>query len=333
MGSTPAVSALVDLETIGSVFQAANTIAVIGHIRPDADAIGSIAAVVSGARFLGKEANGYIGQRTAIAENLLTIPGAAEIEIVEQFPKEPDLIVVVDCGDAGRVGRLGPELEKYRHKVAVLDHHSSNSGFGAWNYIDVAAESTTVIVSQLLKYLKVPLTTAIAHQLYAGLVTDTGSFRWGSSYMHEMAISLMQYGIDIRQIASDLISGVSASDLNIIGEILQKAEILPIVDYPIVFLTIKNSLYTQLSDSAIETIVDFGSSVQGTEIGVVLKEVKPARWSVSLRSSSCDIAQLAEIMGGGGHRAAAAFIATGTAQEVRTRLQMGLENWLTGDLQ
>lgn len=64
--------------------------------------------------------------------------------------------------------------------MLVIDHHVSNELFGTANYVDIAADSTTMMVVQLLDAWGVDITPEMAHCLYAGLVTDSGSFRWAT---------------------------------------------------------------------------------------------------------------------------------------------------------
>ena len=80
----------------------------------------------------------------------------------------------------------------------MLDHHASNTGFGTINLVDPAAAATAVLAAELIDRLGVPLTERIALGLYAGLVTDTGSFKFSATTprVHELAARLLATGID-----------------------------------------------------------------------------------------------------------------------------------------
>lgn len=316
-----------NLAEIAEVIAAANTIAVIGHIRPDADAIGSVTGLVRGVRSLGKKVTGYIGQNSRFSENLYTIPGADKVVLAEDFVTDPDLVVTVDCGDLPRTGCLAPYVEKHRDKVAVLDHHDTNPGFGRWNYISPEAESTSVIVAELLDLLGAKLTKETAHSLYAGLVTDTSNFRWGRPYMHTLAARLLDFGLDPRAISGQLIDDVSATDVQLIGSVLKTIDMLEVDRMSLAVLTVPYELTIGRSKTAVEKVVDYANSIRGADVGIVLKGIGVERWSVSFRSASFNVATLAARLGGGGHAKAAAAVRDGNAATVLESIVTAVHNW------
>ena len=78
----------------------------------------------------------------------------------------------------------------------MIDHHASNQLFGTANYVDPSADSTTMLVAELLDAWDKPIDPRVAHCLYAGLTTDTGSFRWASARAHRLAARLVELGVD-----------------------------------------------------------------------------------------------------------------------------------------
>ncbi|MCZ9308453.1 DHH family phosphoesterase [Corynebacterium uberis] len=305
----------VGLADVASVLQDAKRVAVIGHLRPDADAIGAVTALVTVLRRRGIEARGFVGQTERFAENLYTIPGARDVAVGAHL-MDADLYVCVDCGSLNRTGAFAEDLKEHSDRLIVIDHHASNEGFGRWNHVDAAAESTTVILYDLFAQLGEKIDTSVAHCLYAGLVTDTGSFRWGSPRMHVIAADLIDRGIDARQIATDLIDEVSAYDLAMIGSVLAGVRVLQIDGVTAAVLVADHETVVGHSASAVESLVDFVHSVTGTDLGVVFKATSARTWAVSLRSRVYDVSQVAARQGGGGHRPAAAYTTAGTRQEV-----------------
>ena len=250
---------------------AADSVAVIGHVRPDADAIGSVCATVGALRQLGKQAVGLIGQADPFAENLLTIPGAREVELVDHLP-EVDLIVTVDCGSIDRAGTLAGAIAARAEDTVVIDHHSSNEGFGRVNLLDFDAESTTTVLGRLFDMMGIELEPPIAHALYAGLLTDTGSFRWGSPAMHTFAARLMNTGLDVRAIAVDLLDSGSVADLRMIGRALASVEVHAAGEHHLALIVADHALVQSGSLPAVEGLVDFVRSLDGTDLGAVFKE-------------------------------------------------------------
>ena len=310
--------AAAQFEAAASRVRAAEKISVVAHIKPDADAIGSACALAFGLEKLGKDVQVYIGQPLPHSANMRTIPGVGRIHYGAPLPDD-GLVVTVDCASADRTGSLMPAILEDPSRVIVIDHHNTNPGFGGMNLI-VESESTTVMVRELLGCLGVDLDPDIAYCLYAGLVTDTGSFRWGTPRMHVFAAELMEYGLNTRQIALDLMDTMGPVDLQLMGEVLAKTQIVPTKRLSVAVLTIPVGIHSRMSQTAVESIIDYSRSLEGTDVGVVLKEQAPKYWAMSLRSLVVDVSAVAQQLGGGGHWAAAGYSATGTRNEVIRQL-------------
>lgn len=310
--------AAAQFEAAASRVRAAEKISVVAHIKPDADAIGSACALAFGLEKLGKDVQVYIGQPLPHSANMRTIPGVDRIHYGAPLPDD-GLVVTVDCASADRTGSLMPAILEDPSRVIVIDHHNTNPGFGGMNLI-VESESTTVMVRELLGCLGVDLDPDIAYCLYAGLVTDTGSFRWGTPRMHVFAAELMEYGLNTRQIALDLMDTMGPVDLQLMGEVLAKTQIVPTKGLSVAVLTIPVGIHSRMSQTAVESIIDYSRSLEGTDVGVVLKEQAPKYWAMSLRSVVVDVSAVAQQLGGGGHWAAAGYSATGTRNEVIRQL-------------
>ena len=310
--------AAAQFEAAASRVRAAETISVVAHIKPDADAIGSACALAFGLEKLGKDVQVYIGQPLPHSANMRTIPGVGRIHYGAPLPDD-GLVVTVDCASADRTGSLMPAILEDPSRVIVIDHHNTNPGFGGMNLI-VESESTTVMVRELLGCLGVELDPDIAYCLYAGLVTDTGSFRWGTPRMHVFAAELMEYGLNTRQIALDLMDTMGPVDLQLMGEVLAKTHIVPTKGLSVAVLTIPVGIHSRMSQTAVESIIDYSRSLEGTDVGVVLKEQAPKQWAMSLRSVVVDVSAVAQQLGGGGHWAAAGYSASGSRNEVIRKL-------------
>lgn len=308
-------------ERAAEVLTAADTIAVVGHLRPDADAIGSVMALTLALRKLGKTVTAHVGQPEDFSANLRTIPGAEEVRPSTKLPAEADLIVAVDCGALDRTGSVAHEFRTRRS--LVIDHHESNEGFGTDNLID-HVESTTVMLRRLLDLLGVEVNRDIAHAIYAGLMTDTGSFRWGTPRMHTLAAELMSHGLDTSQIAIDLLDLTTSRSLQMYGRVLSGLQIRQVGTHTAAILIADMEAIDGQPGSAVESLVDFIRALEGTDVGVVFKEQARAVWAVSLRSPSLDVSELAKVFGGGGHVPAAGYMTVGPREAVVTEFLSAL---------
>lgn len=298
----------------------AKSVAVIGHIRPDADAIGSVTTLLQAFAYLGKDVTGWIGQTESFASNLLTIPLASDVKCADQLP-QVDLHVVVDCGSIDRTGSLREQLETSDVPLIMVDHHASNAGFGTVNLLDQRAESTTTILREWLRDLAVPLTHDIAHSLYAGLVTDTGSFRWGRPEMHSFASELLAQGLDTRVIAGQLIDDISLDGLKMVGTVLSGIELHRAGDLEVAILTAPHEVIESRPMSEVEGLVDYVRGIDSADLSAVFKEYAPGWFAVSLRTTKdIDVSLIAAKLGGGGHVQAAGYTTEGTIADVHQDL-------------
>lgn len=320
------------MTTISEVVSAllkADSVCIVAHLRPDADALGSMAALRLALEQLGKDTRCVIGQDRPISENLFTIPGTDTVDVVTDLPQDYDLYVTVDCGSLDRTGFLASGIAKMlRHgKVVCIDHHASNQGFGNINLVLPECESTTTVLKPVLKELGAELNRDIAHALYAGLVTDTGSFRWGSPNMHIFASELMAFGLDTKQISTDLLDSTTAGDLQMIGRVAADVQIVEAGEINLAILVGRYEVISGHSDSAVESLVDFVRALDGTDMGVVFKEQVPGYWAVSLRSNDINCAKLAARLGGGGHTPAAGYSTRGEPEEIIAELVNIIEQY------
>lgn len=311
--------------TASALVAQASTIAVIGHVRPDADAIGSVSVLVQAFEAVSKHASGWIGQAEPFAHNLLSIPRAADIQCATKLP-EVDLHVVVDCGSTERTGEFQEYLETSGVPIVMVDHHASNPGFGQVDLLDHSAESTTTILREWLRDLGVSLTTDIAHSLYAGLVTDTGNFRWGRPNMHTLASELVGCGLDTRAIAGQLIDDISLSGLKMVGTVLSGIELRQAGTLNVAILTAPYDLIANQPISEVEGLVDYVRGVDAADLSAVFKEYQPGWFAVSLRTTkNLDVSAIAAKLGGGGHVRAAGYTTEGTVAQVHEALLCAAE--------
>lgn len=307
-------STAVDVSQAADLLAGARTVAVVPHLHPDADAIGSACALAGALRKMGAHVHVLLGQSEDFPQNLRCIPGSADIVLASTLPP-CDLVVTVDCASLDRTGMLQVDIAHAEVPVLVIDHHKSNPGYGSHNLIQ-KAESTTTLLRDLFRAMDVELDYELAYALYAGLVTDTGSFRWGSAKMHGLAAELMSYGLDTREIALELIDKIDPSDMRLIGEVMSQVEVAHHQGFALAILTIHCAQFQALTNTAVEVLVDYARTLRGTDIGVVFKEPAPGYWSVSLRSATTDVSAIAARLGGGGHASAAGYSAAGGVGEV-----------------
>jgi bifunctional oligoribonuclease and PAP phosphatase NrnA len=326
------------------ILSAATEICLACHVRPDGDALGSMLAVAHALRAVGPvKGDGEVGggrppaPRRVVASFgdlpfeipriLRFLPGTDLLIPPDAFPERPQVMVTFDAASADRLGVLQASASA-ADELIVLDHHASNTRFGSVNLIDQAAAATAVLAFDLIGRLGVDISRDIALDLYAGLVTDTGSFRYSntSARVHELAALLLRAGIEPGVVAHELWDRSPFGFLSLLGATLGRARLEPTAaaGHGLVWTTVTHDDRAAhgLPFEVAESVIDVVRRTDEADVAVVLKEDDDGCWQVSARSKGAvDVGRACVALGGGGHRLAAGFTARGTAAEVIATLR------------
>ena len=314
------------------------------HIRPDGDALGSMLAVAHALRARCHAPGAPGASRSApvaviasfgdlpfeIPRILRFLPGTELLTPPDAFPERPQVMVTFDAASPDRLGLLEASAAA-AGELIVLDHHASNTRFGTVNLIDDAAAATAVLASELVSRLGVTLSRDIALGLYAGLVTDTGSFKYSntSAGVHALAAQLLQTGIEPGAVAHELWDRSPFGFLGLLSAVLGRARLEPdaVAGHGLVWTTVTRDDRAAhgLPYEAAESVIDVVRRTDEADVAVVLKEDDDGCWQVSARSKGqADVSAACVALGGGGHRLAAGFTAHGPAADVMTALRRQL---------
>jgi phosphoesterase RecJ-like protein len=310
----------VDAAGAVEVLEAARDIVVVGHVFPDADTIGAGLALAQILEQMGKRVAVSFAAPATLPESLQSLPGGHLLSRPAEVSPAPDLVVTVDIPSVSRLGALqrligGPGSG---NQVLVIDHHASNHLFGTANYVDPSADSTTLLIAELLDAWDKPIDKFVAHCLYAGLITDTGSFRWASARAHRLAARLVDLGVDNTTVSRTLLDTHPFSWLPMLSRVLSSAQLVPdaVDGGGLVYAVVTYSEWANARPEEVESIVDIVRTAQQAEVAVVFKEIEPEHWSVSMRAKSFDLSTVATGFGGGGHRFAAGYSTSGSVADV-----------------
>jgi phosphoesterase RecJ-like protein len=315
----------VDARTAADLLTAADSVSVVCHVYPDADTIGAGLALALVLEHTGKRVQVSFAAPTELPESLQSLPGGHLLVRPDQMRRDADLVVTVDIPSVNRLGALA-ELADLDRDVLVIDHHASNQLFGSANYVDPSADSTTMLVAELLDVWGQPIDRDVAHCLYAGLTTDTGSFRWASARAHRLAARLVELGVDNAAVSRTLMDTHPFAWLPMLSRVLGSAELLQDAagGRGLVYAVVAQHEWANARPEEVESIVDIVRTTQQAEVAAVFKEIEPSHWSVSMRSKSYNLAAVASAFGGGGHPHAAGYSADGSIDDVVKALYTAL---------
>lgn len=290
------------------------------HVNPDGDGIGSALALGEILQLMGKEVVYYC--ESPIPDQYLFLPG------VDQFKKELvgserfNVVIVVDCGDLGRVGDASEKIEP-AETVINIDHHVTNRIKGESRLVDPTACASAEIVYLLIKELDRPITLSVALNLYTAILTDTGSFRFSNTNGAAFRIceEMVKLGVVPHVVAQQVYGTYSVGRLRLLNEVLNSLEVSSNRIFAMVTVTLAMMAKTGTGPEDINGFVDYPRFIKGTEFSALIQEIAENRLHVSLRSKGkVDVAEIAKRFGGGGHYNASGYNAEGTVESVKGRL-------------
>ena len=293
-----------DRDGIISLIAAKDNFLIASHINPDGDSVASQLALRGIFAKLGKKST--IVNFHPVPRVYTFLPGSESIRVRRRHTFKPySAVFVLDCGNGSRAGIS--DMRKNGPVVVNIDHHITNTLFGNYNWVDSRASSTCEVIFDLARRLDVELDRDIATNLYAGILTDTGSFRYSSTTPRSMSVAgrLLRYGVDPHAVAQEIYENAEFDSLRLLGTVL--ARLGRTADGLVSWVTFAHKELLSLSNiSETEEYVNFARSLNTSVIAIGFKEVLPGETRISFRSKGeIDVSSLAVRYGGGGHRNAA----------------------------
>ncbi len=314
------------------ILDGAQEVCLACHVRPDADALGSMLAVAIA--LAGRQAGGAAPRVIAsfgdepfeVPAILRFLPGLDLLAEPARFPVAPRVLLTFDASSIDRLGLLAGSTV-LAAELIVLDHHPSNTGFGSVQLVDPSAAATAVLAAELIDRLGVELTQDIALGLYAGLVADTGSFKYPATTpaVHLLAARLIGAGAEPGLVARELWDRAPFAQLGLLSAALGRAGLdrRACAGRGLAWTTVTRADREPagLALDAAESVIDLIRRTDEAEVAVVLKEADSGEWQVSVRSKgNVDVSAACAALGGGGHRAAAGFAGRGEPEDVLAAL-------------
>ena len=288
-----------------------NNVLLLTHVRPDGDTIGSAAALCQALRDMGKTA--YLLYNPEITDTYA--PYAKPYWASEGFV--PEHIV---SADIAALNLLPDNAAVYASRVELtIDHHGSQEFFAAETCLDADAAACGEIIYRVIRELTA-VTPAIALLLYVAISTDTGCFVYANTTAdtHRIAAELLETGIDVGPVNKVLFRTKSKTRLAMEARMVADMELYD--GDRVVVMSIPLSLRQELhaTEADIEELSSLAALVEGTDCGITLRELKPGRVKLSLRTGPrVDACAVCQRLGGGGHTAAAGATVDGTLEDAK----------------
>ena len=306
------------MREVVELLRGAERVTAICHENPDGDTLGAGIAIAIAAERLGKQAEVVSGDPPP--PFLAVLPRIRSVRRAPQL--EPDLAVIVDTGDLKRTGSVAAEHGDWlsRATIAVIDHHVSNAGFGAANWIDPAAAATCEMVALMLPELGIELDQELATALLTGIVQDTHTFAHPNATPRTLRVAaeLVEAGASLSQLNRAVYADKPFSTLALWGRMLNSIEELSEGRIVHASMTLEMLRETGEQPNASEGFVDLLGSTKAADITVLFKQAEPGSTRVSVRTTErADAVAITSAFGGGGHARAAGCTVEGPIETAR----------------
>lgn len=284
-------------------------ILIFPHVNMDGDALGSSSALCMALKALGKDAKVLISED--VPKNLDFLAGDALVQADDLDPNyQPGLALMLDCCGLKRI----PGRENFFRNApvkAVLDHHGVTDELMDFDFgrIEPASAATGELVALLIRELGVPLNLTMAEAIFTAITTDTGNFQHANTTRrtHEIAASLY----DVEKFNSKKVSNLiynrnSFNSIRLHALVMNSINRYGAGKVAVGHVTLKMLKEVECTLSESEGFVSDIMSIDGVEVGCLLKEAEPGKIRCSLRSrEKVNVAAVAQSLGGGGHILAA----------------------------
>lgn len=302
----------------------ANSIALISHLDPDGDNLGSLTALSKS--LLNLEKKVYPIEFDKIPENLKFLPNLDLLS--DNTDINIDMIICLDCANYKRLGQIDELFNKAKFRINI-DHHQSNEFYGDVNIVKKGYSSTCELVFDVINEVNLPIDEEISMSLLTGISTDTGRFLYSATTADTLAKAskLVENGADMMKI-NELIYQSKKFEAQLLeNEILSKTEIYK--DYVAIGFVMTDQLNkynVEISD--IDSVINTFRDTDKIKISVLIKQQTENEYKVSFRSKgSIDVGLIAKNLGGGGHKNAAATRITGDFETVSNKIKEEIDRY------
>ncbi len=327
-----------DLRTLISTPQ---KVVITTHQNPDADALGSS---LGWGLYLQKKGHQFtVISPTDYPDNLSWLPHCADVVVFNEKSRQQctDLmanagaIFCLDFNALQRINELGEMVRNAPGTKVMIDHHLFPEDFADISISDTRAAATAQIIVEIIERMgdNLLIDKSIAESLYAGIMTDTGSFRHPSTTKdaHLAVVRLMEAGLEPNPVHRRIFDNAPMSRLRLLGHVLSQ-NMVHLPEYNTIYMTISEAELKQFDSKYGDTegIVNYGLQVQKVALAVLMIE-REREIKLSFRSvesfSARDVASAH--FDGGGHKNASGGRTKLTLQQTVEKLVSVLPQYKT----
>ncbi len=285
------------------------SILLCGHLRADGDSLGSAIILARALRALGKETHLIMPDPPDPRYQFLFERTPWTLYQGEGSLPEVDLVIVCDCSQLDRLGKMGEEIDQLGMKRMMVDHHPYDPEIHRWDAAvhDTQAAATGILAFELARQLGAPVDEVSSEASFVALMTDTGWLKYSNADARAFACAadLVAGGVDADRVYRMIYQQTSAATPRGMAAALATTEFHCQGQIAIGYVTPQALAQCNGELEETDDVLDILRAVQSVE-AVAFLSPRNGRVKVSFRSKTwLDVNQAARQCGGGGHQRAA----------------------------
>ncbi|MHB9041085.1 MAG: DHH family phosphoesterase [Melioribacteraceae bacterium] len=305
------------------------------HVNPDADALGSQLGFYLILKKLGKKVR--VINHSVTPYNLEFLD---QYNVIEKFDEsvhanvfdESEVFVLLDLNQGNRIASMEKGLRAFKGLKVCIDHHQDTENLFDFVLGGIEYSATSEIIYDFIEETKiVELDYAIALQLYSGIMTDTGSFRFDrtSPRIHRIMAELLEKGVSPTDVYDKIYDQFKFGRVKLLGEALSSVQLDS--TQKIAYMVVRREQLNQndATEADIDGFVNYCLTIQGVQIGILFYELKDGI-KVSFRSKGeIPVNKLAKEFNGGGHTNASGIrLFNTTVEDVKEKIISAAQRYL-----
>ncbi|WP_353777754.1 DHH family phosphoesterase [Winogradskyella sp. 3972H.M.0a.05] len=270
-----------EISELKTLLSAPKSIIIVPHKNPDGDAIGSTLALYH--YLLLNDHNAKVIAPNDYPGFLKWMPNESDIlhydtskDEADTLISDADLIFTLDFNALFRAGDMVHSLKDANATYVMIDHHQQPDDYAKFVYSDVDMSSTCEMVYNFIDMLgdSDKINSDIATCLYAGIMTDTGSFRFPSTSnkTHHIVASLIEKGANNAQIHNSIYDNNSYERLQLLGCALKNLKVIPELRTAYITLSQEELDTYNFQKGDTEGVVNYGLSLKGIIFAAIFIE-------------------------------------------------------------
>lgn len=305
------------LDNILEEINNANSIVILTHENPDGDAVGSSLALYHALKAYGKNVEVIIPE---YSRTFNFLPATNEIK-KEGTYENYDLAISLDCASMNMLNGYVKYFENAKTRV-VIDHHGTNSMYGDLNFVNPDSPACAQILVVVLNYFKMEITKEIGTCILAGIITDTGGFKYSgvTAETFEFVAWLLNKGVNVSKVYHQVLQTKTKPNFELHRIANNRIEFLADGKIAYTYITKEDEEKVHAESGDHEGIVEIGRDVEGVEVSIFIRQTEKG-CKISLRSNEyVNVSDACVVFGGGGHPRAAGCTIQGTIEQAKEKV-------------